>query len=202
MANSNTPIGLQPIKNLSGEPRTNFYYIPSSYGTALFIGDPVVKTGTSNTTNIVAGQREFNAGTLPEINRVAAGAGNPLTGVIIGFLPNYDDTSKNFNPASTEAIAIVADDPNQLFEMQEESAGTPLAATSVGLNANVVYAEAGSTITGFSGAEIDTTTPDTTQNFQLKILRLIDRVDNAVGQHAKWLVKINQHTESDNTAGI
>ena len=202
MANANTPMGLVPVKNLSGEQRTNYYYIPSSYGTALFIGDPVIKTGTSNTANVVAGQRLFPAGSLPEINKSTAGAGNLSTGVIVGFLSDFDNRSNNYNPASTERIAIVADDPNQLFMIQEETAGTALAATSVGLNANMVFAESGSTATGISGVELDTSTPATTQNFQLKILRLIDSEDNAIGQHANWLVKINQHTEADNTAGI
>jgi len=202
MTNSNTPKGLVPIKNNSGEPDVNFYYINSSYATALFIGDPIVKNGTSNTANVVAGQRQFNSGTLPEVEKATAGAGNPITGVIVGFLPNYDNTSKNYNPASTEAIAIVADNPNQHFEIQEETAGTPLAATSVGLNADVVFAESGSTVTGISGVELDTTTPASGATLQLKILRLVDRVDNAIGQHAKWEVKINNHTDANAVAGI
>lgn len=202
MANSNTPMGLVPIKNDGGEIQKNYYYIPSSYGTALFIGDPVVKTGTSNTANVVAGQRQYPAGSLPEINKATAGDDNPITGVIVGFLTNFDDTSKNYNPASTEAIAIVADDPSQHFEIQEETAGTALAATSVGLNANVVYAESGSTVTGISGVELDTSTPASTGTFQLKILRLVDRVDNAIGQHAKWEVKINRHSDANAVVGL
>jgi hypothetical protein len=202
MANSNNPKGLIPIKNNGGELDVNFYYVNSSYATALFIGDPVVKNGTSNIANVVAGQRQFNAGTLPEVEKATAGAGNPITGVIVGFLPNFDNTSRNYNPASTETIAVVADNPNQHFEIQEETAGTPLAATSVGLNANVVFAESGSTVTGISGVELDTTTPASGATLQLKILRLVDRVDNAIGQHAKWEVKINNHTDANAVAGI
>lgn len=202
MANSNTPKGLVPIKNNGGELEVNYYYIPSSYGTALFIGDPVVKTGTSNTANVVAGQREFAAGSLPEINKATAGDDNPITGVVVGFLADFDNTTLNYNPASTERIAVVADNPDQRFEIQEETAGTVLAATSVGLNANVVYAESGSTATGISGAELDTSTPASTATFQLKILRLVDRADNAIGQHAKWEVKINRHSDANAVAGI
>jgi hypothetical protein len=202
MANSNNPKGLIPIKNNGGELDVNFYYVNSSYATALFIGDPVVKNGTSNIANVVAGQRQFNAGTLPEVEKATAGAGNPITGVIVGFLPNFDNTSRNYNPASTETIAVVADNPNQHFEIQEETAGTPLAATSVGLNANVVFAESGSTVTGISGVELDTTTPASGATLQLKILRLVDRVNNAIGQHAKWEVKINNHTDANAVAGI
>lgn len=202
MANANTPMGLVPVKNLSGEIRTNLYYVPASYGTALFIGDPVIITGTANTTNTNIVGRDYPAGSLPEINKATAGTTNLSIGSIVGFMSNFDNTSRNYNPASTEAIAIVADDPNQIFTIQEETAGTPLAATSVGLNANYVFVESGSTVTGISGVELDTSTPATTIGFQLKILRLLDSEDNAIGQHAKWLVKINQHALSDNIAGI
>lgn len=201
MANSNTPFGLKPIQNNGGEMKTRLYYIPSSYATALFIGDPVIITGTSNTANIIGG-KSFPAGSLPEINKATAGDANKIVGSIIGFLPNFDNTSRNYNPASTEAIAIVADDPAQVFEIQEETAGTALAATSVGLNANVVFAESGSTVTGISGVELDTSTPATDATFQLKILGLADRADNVIGQHAKWFVKINNHQYANIVVGI
>lgn len=201
MTNSNTPFGLKPIQNKGGETKTSLYYIPSSYGTALFIGDPVIITGTSNTANTIGG-KSFPAGSLPEINKATAADANKIVGSIVGFLPNFDNTSRAYNPASTEAIAIVADDPAQVFEIQEETAGTALAATSVGLNANLVFAESGSTVTGISGAELDTSTPAADATFQLKILGLIDRVDNAIGQHAKWNVKINNHQYANIVTGI
>jgi hypothetical protein len=203
MTNSNTPYGLIPVKNSPFvEIPKNYYYIPASYATALFKGDPVIKTGTSNTANVLGDQRPFAAGSLPEINRATAGDGNKITGVIDSFLANPTNLNVAYNPASTERVAIVADSPLQEFETQEETAGTPLAATSVGLNANIVFAESGSTVTGLSGAELDTSTPATDATFQLKILRLVDAPDNAIGQHAKWRVKINNHTEANATSGI
>ena len=203
MANADTPFGLRPIKNTPfNEIPKNYYYIPSTYATALYIGDPVIKTGTSNTVAITTAGRLFNPGSLPEINKCSAGDTSKITGAIIGFLANPSNLNVAYNPASTERIAIVADSPLQEFETQEESAGSPLAATSVGLNANLVFAESGSTATGLSGVELDTTTPATDATFQLKILRLVDAPENAIGQHAKWRVKINNHTESNIVAGI
>lgn len=203
MANADTPFGLKPIKNAPfNEIPKNYYYIPSSYGTALYIGDPVIKTGTSNTVAVTTAGRLFNPGSLPEINKATAGDANKITGVIVGFLANPLNLNAAYNPASTERVAIVADSPLQEFEIQEESAGSPLAATSVGLNANLVFAESGSTVTGLSGAELDTTTPATDATYQLKILRLVDAPENAIGQHAKWRVKINNHTEANIVAGI
>ena len=203
MANANTPAGLTPLKNSPFvEIPKNYYYIPSTYGTALFIGDPVVKTGTSNTSNVLGDGRPFAAGSLPEINKATAGDTNKITGVIIGFLANPSNLTLNYNTASTERVAIVADSPLQEFMIQEETAGTALAATSVGLNANVVFAESGSTSTGLSGVELDTSTPAADATYQLKILRLLDAPENAIGQHAKWRVKINNHTEANIVAGI
>lgn len=203
MANANTPAGLTPLKNSPFvEIPKNYYYIPSTYATALFIGDPVIKTGTSNTANVLSDGRKFAAGSLPEINKATAGDTNKITGVIVGFLANPSNLTLNYNTASTERVAIVADSPLQEFMIQEETAGTALAATSVGLNANVVFAESGSTATGLSGVELDTSTPATDATFQLKILRLLDAPENAIGQHAKWRVKINNHTEANIVAGI
>ena len=203
MANANTPAGLTPLKNSPFvEIPKNYYYIPSTYATALFIGDPVIKTGTSNTVNVTSAGRFFNAGSLPEINKATAGDTNKITGVIVGFLANPSNLTLNYNTASTERVAIVADSPLQEFMIQEETAGTALAATSVGLNANVVFAESGSTSTGLSGVELDTSTPNTDATYQLKILRLLDAPENAIGQHAKWRVKINNHTEANIVAGI
>ena len=126
MANADTPFGLTPIKNSPfNEIPKNYYYIPSSYATALFKGDPVVKTGTSNTVAVTTAGRYFNPGSLPEINKATAGDGNAITGVIIGFLPNPSNLNITYNPASTECVAIVADSPLQEFEIQEESAGSP-----------------------------------------------------------------------------
>ena len=46
MANTDSPFGLRPIRHRNGAAyngAANPYYINSTYATALFIGDPVVK---------------------------------------------------------------------------------------------------------------------------------------------------------------
>ena len=158
MANVDSPFGLRPIRHRNGAPYNGAvspYYIPSSYGTALFIGDPVVKTGTSNTAEVksfVGGN--FPIGTLPEINKATAGDGNAITGVIVGFGPNPSDLDKAYNAASTENVAWVADDPDLVFEIQADGA---IPAASIGLNAVLIFTHSGSTTTGLSGVELDTT---------------------------------------------
>ena len=217
MANVDAPSGLKPVAyrsgaSYNGAPRP--YYIPSTYATALYIGDPVVKTGTSNTAAVtVPGGGSFAIGTLPEINKTAAGDVDGdtkrITGVIVGFSPLATDLTKQYNPASTERVAYVADDPALVFEIQADGA---VPAASMGLNAVLIYTHAGSTTTGLSGAELDTTSdaPAADASNQLLILRAVNREDNDTTiTHAKVLVAINCHTEShgqvaagDGTLGI
>jgi hypothetical protein len=65
------------------------YDLPSTYGTAMFIGDPVTLTGTSNTTIVkVPGGGTFGIGTMNEINKLTLGDSNSnaerCAGVIVG----------------------------------------------------------------------------------------------------------------------
>jgi hypothetical protein len=217
MANIDSPFGLKPVRHRSGAPYNGAvtpYFIKSDYATALFIGDPVVKTGTANTAAVeVPGAGQFGIGTLPEINKTAAGDvdGNTkrITGVIVGFAALPGDLNKNYNPASTERVAFVADDPNLVFEIQADGA---IPATSIGLNAVLIYTHSGSTTTGLSGAELDTTSdaPAADASNQLTIVSAVNRLDNDTTiTHAKVLVTINAHTEAsgytaagDGTLGI
>lgn len=217
MANIDSPFGLKPVRHKSGAPyngAANPYYIQSDYATALFIGDPVVKTGTANTAAVEApGAGKFGIGTLPAINKTAVGDvdGNTkrITGVIVGFSPLPTDLTKNYNPASTARVAYVCDDPDVVFEMQADGA---IPATSIGLNAVLIYTHSGSTSTGLSGAELDTTSdaPAADASNQLTIVRAVNREDNDTTlTHAKVEVTINAHTEApgytaagDGTLGI
>ncbi len=203
MANVDARKGLAPMRekgstcyNGAAQP----YFVNSSYATALFVGDPIVKNGTANTA--AAGTaNKFAAGTLPEVEKSTAGDTNPTTGVVVGFEADPDNLTRIYNPASTERVAYVVDDPDVVFEIQADSAN-PIAATDIGSNANLVYTHAGDANTGLSGAELDTSSMTTTATFQLKILRLIDREDNELGTNAKLEVLINNHTEEAGVVGI
>lgn len=206
MPNVDTPFGLRPIKHKSGAPYNgafNSYFVPASYATALFIGDPVVKTGTSNTARVSApAAGEFAIGTLPEVNKAAAGDNNAITGVIVGFAPDPDGLGRIHNPASTARVVYVCDDPDVVFEIQADGA---IAAAQVGLNAVLIYTNAGSTTTGMSGAELDTTSdaPAADASNQLTIQRVVNRVDNeAASAFTKVEVRITNHTEVNGAIGI
>jgi hypothetical protein len=204
MANVDAPSGLKPVRHKSGAPyngATTPYYIPAGYGTALFVGDPVTITGTSNTAAVkVPGGGNFGIGTMREINKTTAGDSNSdaerQTGVIVGFSPLATDLSKNYNPANTERVAYVCDDPDVVFEIQANGA---IPAASMGLNAIFIYTHSGNTTTGLSGVELDTTgtVPAADASYQMRILSAVNREDNDTTlTHAKVLVVLNNHTEA------
>jgi hypothetical protein len=94
---------------------------------------------------------------------------------------------------------LVADSPDLVFEVQEVGTGTPLTAAEVGLNANLVVG----TNNGYvSGWMLDNAAEAVTAALQCRILALVPRIDNAFGQYAKYLVKINNHELAAATVGL
>lgn len=192
MANVDTPFGLRPVRYLSGAPyngAANVYTTASGDGTAIGVGDPVKLSGTAQT---------INGATYADVDQGATG--DVITGVVIAVLPETRD-SLIYRAASTVRRLLVADDPGLVFEIQEASGGTALTTAAIGLNANFVVAAA-STSTGQSGVELDNSTEDTTNTLDLQIVGLVNKEDNAAGEHAKWLVRINRHQYSNQVAGI
>lgn len=204
MPNSNAPFGLKPVRHLLGLPLNGAVvpmYIPSSYATALFIGDPVIKVAAgSNTAAVRApGLGEFAIGTLPQINKAAAGATNRITGVIVGFAADPNNLGRIYNPASTERIAFVNVDPFIVWEIQADGA---IPAADMGLNANFIFTQSGSTTTGLSGVELNSATQAADATFQMIIQRAVNRADNDTTlTRAKVEVLLNLHTENPVSSG-
>jgi len=194
MANTDSPFGLIPRMYANGSPwngKYNIYYIPVGNASAIFKGD-VVKLASSASAD----------GKYPDIAQAAA-TDTTIVGVVIGFgtqpdlMFDINNLTRNYCPALTAMYAAVVDDPNVIFEAQEDSVGAALAITEVGENADIVVAT-GNTTTGQSAMEIDSS-DHKTGTAQLRILRLADRPDNALGTNAKWLVKINEHVFASTT---
>ena len=203
MANADASFGLKLIGHKSGSPFNALIkkcYIASSYGTALYQGDPVKFSGTSNTAAVSSGLEVHDIGCLPGIEKCAAGSGNVVAGVIVGFEPIVRSATAPYNPASTERVALVCVDPDAKYLIQADGS---VAASDVLANANLIFTNAGSTSTGQSGVELDTSSMTTTAAYQLKILgfsKVYGR--NAVGNWAVLEVGINNHYLSASTAGL
>lgn len=187
MANVSRVCGARPVKHISGSPyngQPNKYFIPSTDSTATFIGDFIKSAGSAD------------ADGIPTIAQAAAG--DTIRGVVVGFIPDTAD-SPIYRVASTNRYALVVDDPDIIFEIQEDSGGAATALIDVGENADIVVA-AGSTVTGTSGMQLDSST-HTASTAQLRIYGFAQRADNAQGTNAKLLVLINEH-ELKSTSGV
>jgi hypothetical protein len=113
---------------------------------------------------------------------------------------------------ATNYFALVADDPNIVYEIQEGGGTTYLTKTATSKNAQYVYAAPATPgTTQYSGTTLDNGTssgnvPATTATWPLKILGLSQKYDNgafnAYGQYAKWEVIINNHLYGHGTGQV
>lgn len=184
MANTDAPRGAVPIKHLDGSPWNGAfseYNIADAYNTAIYFGDFVKMTATGNIE--------------------LAAAGNTILGVFQGcdyrdstnkpvFSPYWPASTSTFNTEGAKARVIDATDV--IFEMQMDSDGAVPAQADIGTNADFIATHTGSTLTGFSKEEVDTSTC-TTATANLRVLRFVPKPDNAAGNFAKVEVLINEH---------
>ena len=181
MANIDKAFGLRPIGNLSatGAQKQYGYQIADNQAGTIFQGDLVVLTGG------------FISRFLPASHTAAVGVFNGC---------NYNDpttgkpTFSNFYPGSVnitsgQISADVLDDPNQLFLVQCDAG---FVAADVGKNADVI-GTGGSTTTGISTMELNSSTLATTAALNLKVVGLYNDVNNEFGTNAVVVVKINEH---------
>lgn len=179
MPNTDAPNGFKPIRHVSGGTvRQNEYQIASGYAANIFSGNAVILTAAGVVENAAAGSID-------------------IIGVFAGCSWVDTDGTQRFGrywPTGTTAktgtlpVAYVHDDPMQAFECQVTGV---LTQAMVGTNCDIL-ATAGSTSTGSSKHEVDITSPAAT-TAQVKILRLIDRADNALGQDAKIECMFEEH---------
>lgn len=184
MANVDAAFGFRAVQDISGAPYSGplvTYEIGANYGTALYMGHPVVVNGSGSTEG------------YPQVNIATTGSSNTVSAVIHGFEPLPTSLETKYWAASTATarkIYCVQVTANSVFEVQEDSEGGALDKDAVGLNAAWSNA-GGSTVTGISTIELDSSTADTTNTRSLRILRLSPRIGNSIGTNAVWLVKFN-----------
>lgn len=198
MANANIQSGMKPVANLSGAPyngKVTTYLVPVGDGTAMYVGDPVKSGGTAGAAGVYV--NGINCEGMATV--ATASAGDTLRGVVIGFSPLQSNLETLHRAASTARLAYVVDDPNVIFEIQEDSGGAATAAVDVGENADILYT-AGDTTSGRSKVELDSS-DHKTATAQLRILGFVQRPDNIIGTNAKLLVRINEH-ELTSTSGL
>lgn len=207
--NLNRVNGFTPVGYLNGadwDGRGRVYAIPAANGNAIGVGDPV---------KLIAGADA--AYYLPCIDLGAAGAA--LIGVVLaigtnpkGIGPWVDQTQLNnitYRPAGAQAkqyYALVADDPQIIFEAQDYSAGgagNPFTQAAATKNANFGTLGAPAAPGYLSQAFIDNGTAAAANAvYNLQLLGLKQSIDNAPGNYQRWLCRINNHFFKAGVAGV
>jgi hypothetical protein len=201
--NPDTPNGLKPVRYQDGSPYNgahNLYAKLAGYGTAIFIGDVVQLADVAADTGVRIQGMDVEG--MPAVELYAVNT--DMIGVVVGFLPNPDALGTNHSPASTAAIVMVADDPNLIFEAQEDGVGgTYFTADMVGSNVDILGAIAGNTTTGQSIQELDSSVTPVSTTAGFRLMRLVPRPGNILGvtatPNARWEVMPVEHTSNSRT---
>lgn len=189
MANLNAAFGLRRSRNLTrANVSVNEYAHDSGDSTALFIGDPVVTTGTS--TSAVAG--------IPDGTPIVQASGTITTtairGMVEGVRPTLTNLTLQYCPASVNLGILVCDDP--FVEVEVQSDGTVVVGDVSGNIA--ITAGSGSTVTGLSAYVAHEASLGSTN--VLRIIRVLPVAGNALGANAVLECMINAH-ELKSTTG-
>ena len=190
------PYGLKPVNLIGGQVfagATRLMEIASGYATNIFFGDLVKR--------VAAGTIEKDTGTA---------TATPC-GVFMGVSFTNSSTGQiqqqQFYPASqaiasgTKIFAVVADDPDTLFQVAVVSGTTVISGvgiTSIGNNATLVQ-NAGSTTSGNSAvALLDSTA--TTNTLPIRIIDVVRDTATAADNFPEVIVKINATMHQYNNA--
>lgn len=201
MANVNRPFGLMPVETLSGrEPSVHRYHIPSSDGSAYYIGSPVILAATGDARGVPS---------------VAIGA---ASGVFVGSVVSVEpaningiaqagttlDTTQVSIPATKtrDYYVYVADDPNQIFEIQCGATATNLVTTKLNNNFNVTIAAPSPATSPQSATIVDNATINTTNTLPMRMMGLAQRENNELGAYQVVRCKINTHAYANAIAGV
>lgn len=207
MANLNAPAGLAPVMYRNGNMWTGqarLYAIAPAIATALYIGDVVAIDATNFADpNGIPCIKQAVAGATARGVIVAVGAGLPY-GFQGGPYINPNDLTKTFRPTGAQTgyyYAAVVDDPDVVFEVQEDTTSTPGQAAQITKNANFTVA-APATGVFISGFTLNSNTYAVTATLNLKVLQAVQRPDNTpYTAFQRLLVMLNNHDFSGGTVG-
>jgi hypothetical protein len=194
MSNTNAPFGAKPVGYKSGasyQGKCNLYYLAASNGDALHVGDFVKSSAVGDDNGV------------PGIDKCATT--NVCRGIVVGLLPVYPGVSMvgaalNLENAgylsATNAdacYALVADEPDLVFEIQCGSVVTNLVSTKLSNNFEITVAVPSPATNPLSATIVDNTTIATTNTLTLKMLGLAKRPNNAIGAYQVVNACFNTH---------
>lgn len=188
MASTNVDraFGFRPVRYRNGSPfnaQFVLYAFSASDSTGpAFIGDVVQFDATNRATALTDVYAPGIALIKPVVAAVTTTA---IRGVLCGLLPepefNHTPTAslgRRHRLDDTARYALVVDDYNVVFEVQEDGNDWVSASdNAIGKTGDIAYT-AGNTTTGISGAELDSSDMQAAAARPFKALNLSQRVDN------------------------
>jgi len=190
------PYGLKPVNLIGGQVfagGTRLMQIASGYATSIFYGDLV---------------KRIADGTIQKDTGEATAT---PTGIFLGVQFTNGSTGQvqqqQFYPASqaiksgSQIFAVVADDPDTLFQVVSCNATTVVTAmgiTAIGSNVALIQ-NAGSATTGNSAVAINTTTLATTPALPIRIIDVVRDTATGADAFVEFIVKININTHQYTT---
>ncbi len=172
MSNVNNPSGLRLLTRNAqgGRIQCESYTKAAAYGYAIYERDPVT---------LLAGVLNGPAsGITPGTTR--------YRGVVLG--PS--------SLASLAALQLVADSKDAVFECQEDASGASnVVAAKMGYNANLTTTAGDATLQS-SKVQVSGTSINTTGTLDMRIIRLVNKPDNAYGANAQLEVRFNKHLDN------
>ena len=194
------PYGLKPVNLIGGQVfagSTRLMEIASGYATNIFYGDLVKR--------VADGTIEKDTGTATATpNGVFLGVSftNASTGQV---------QQQQYYPASqaiatgTKIFAVVADDPDTLFQVVSCSSGTTVAGmgmSAIGNNIELIQ-NAGSTIIGNSAVAINEGTQAVTSTLPIRIIDVVRESATGADTFVEFIVKINATMHQyNNSTGV
>lgn len=203
MSSYDAPFGLQPWGNIL---HTGMYAIVTAPTIAFYIGDLAGVADTALVTPHCGLLKSLEEDAAP----VAGGVAGKIYGAVLALFDETMDPVSYIAAAETgngtiAGYALVADSPQQEFIIQEDGDTESTVAASIGLNANMIATHAGSTVTGLSGQELDSSSKAATATLDLRIVDIHpeDSISaaGAAGNHARFIVRINAHAYGMNIVG-
>jgi len=194
------PYGLKPVNLIGGQVfagATRLMQIASGYATSIFYGDLV---------------KRISDGTIEK--DVGTSTATPC-GIFLGCSFTNASTGQiqqqQFYPASqqvksgTQIFAVVADDPDTLFQVVSCSGTTVVAGMGISAIGNniALIQNAGSATTGNSAVAIDEGTQNTTSSLPIRIIDVVRETATGADTFVEFIVKINATMHQyNNSTGV
>ena len=200
MANSNGAFGLRPYSKVGQNTNSTGmteYRIASDNSNVIYTGSPVIplRTGFIDIVGAAAGGTVGLLGAFNGCEYVSSTTGE----VVVSKHWPGSGADSNF-----PVRAFVFDDPLQQFVVASDASLTneATARAAIFANANFSSGTSGSTTTGKSSAALAVSTIATTNTLNLRIMGIVDDVENAdfAASGIGVIVRLNNHFNSPNGA--